>query len=124
MYLSAKKSGDDCVKAINDSNTKVEMILDSTDGENFKRQFEGGDMLKNDEFLFFWIDAIVMKIQYGQRTTFCAKLKTLSSEDQFNYIVSEAKKHQVYEYGSYYLKNDTMPTGLEDVFFYLNSEWI
>jgi hypothetical protein len=88
MYLSANKSGDDCVKAINDSNTRVERVLDSTDGENFKKQFEGGDMLKNDEFLFFWTDSIVMKIQYGQRTTFCAKLKTLSPDDQFNYLVS------------------------------------
>ena len=117
MYLSANKSGDDCVKAINDSNIQVERILDSADGENFKKQFEGGDKLKNDEFLFFWIDAIVMKIQYGQRTTFCEKLKTLSPQDQFNYIVAEANKHQVYEYGSYYLKNDTIPTGSGDVIF-------
>ncbi len=32
MYLSAKKSGDDCVKAITDSNARVDRILDSTDG--------------------------------------------------------------------------------------------
>jgi len=75
MYLSAMKSGDYCQQAINASNTRVEKILDSTQAENFKSQFEGGNNLKNDEFLFFWNDAMVMKIQYGQRVSFCEALK-------------------------------------------------
>ena len=31
--------------------------------------------MKDDEFLFFWIDSIVDKIQYGARTKLCGDLK-------------------------------------------------
>ena len=37
--------------------------------------------------MFFWIDSIVMKIQYGERTTMCEKLKGMSKEGQFEYFV-------------------------------------
>ena len=37
--------------------------------------FEGGINLKDDEFMFFWIDAIVNVIQYGGRTQMCNDLK-------------------------------------------------
>lgn len=37
--------------------------------------------------MFFWIDAIVMKIQYGERTTMCKTLKSLSADQQFEYFV-------------------------------------
>jgi len=71
--------------------------------------------------MFFWIDAIVMKIQYGERTTFCEALKNKSTDDQFNYLVEVVKNHQVYEYGSFYLKNDTYPSNF-DVILSFNLE--
>lgn len=59
--------------------------------------------------MFFWIDAIVMKIQYGERTSMCEILKNKTSDQQFEYFIQEAKNHNVYEYGSFYLRNDTFP---------------
>jgi hypothetical protein len=105
MYLSANKSGDWCWQAINNSNIKVESILASGQGAAFKKQFDGAENLKDDEFLFFWIDSIVDKIQYGQRTKLCNDLKSKSQDDQFAYFVGLAKANDVSEYGSYYLKN-------------------
>ena len=108
IYSSSKLSGDYCVQAINSSNSKVEQILDSSEGASFKAQFEGGNKLTNDEFLFYWIDSVVGLIQYGERTNLCESLKGKSADDQFNLLVDNAKKtNDVYEYGSYYLKNIT-----------------
>ena len=42
MYLSSVQSGDYCVQAINASNTRVEQILKSSEGTNFKAQYKGG----------------------------------------------------------------------------------
>jgi hypothetical protein len=61
--------------------------------------------LKDNEFLFFWIDSIVDKIQYGKRTQLCNDLKLKSLDEQFAYFVQLAKANDVSEYGSYYLKN-------------------
>lgn len=47
MYSSSVLSGDFCSKAINDSNSWVEQKLLSSEGEAFKKQFEGGDKLNN-----------------------------------------------------------------------------
>lgn len=54
----------------------VEKILESAQGGWwFKGLFEGGQKLNNNEFLFFWNDAIVMQVQYGSRTSMCNSLK-------------------------------------------------
>ena len=47
MFLSANKSGDYCWKAINDSSAKVEQIINSDKGSEFKAQFEGADKLSD-----------------------------------------------------------------------------
>lgn len=108
MYTSSMLSGDYCAQAINASNAKVESILDSPDGEAFKAQFKGGDKLKDNEFLFFWIDSIVGTIQYGKRTDLCNSLKDKSADDQFAFFVNLAKtENEVWEYGSYYLKDSS-----------------
>jgi hypothetical protein len=107
MFLSANKSGDYCYKAINDSSTKVESILNGAGGADFKAQFEGGDKLTDNEFLFFWIDSIVEKIQYGSRTTLCDSLKGKSADDQLKIFIELAKANDVHGYGGYYLKNAT-----------------
>jgi pimeloyl-ACP methyl ester carboxylesterase len=120
MYLSANKSGDYCWQAINSSNIKVESILASGQGAAFKKQFAGAENLKDDEFLFFWIDSIVGEIQYGKRTKLCDDLKSKSQDDQFTYFVNLAKGNDPYEYGSYYLKNETF--ALEVLLFYIK-EW-
>lgn len=75
IYTSTTLSGDFCSQAINASNTKIEQILASPEGAGYKAKFPGGDKLKDDEFLFFWIDSIIDKVQYGQRTQLCDSLK-------------------------------------------------
>ena len=75
MYLSAAKSGDYCWKAINDTSAHVEAILKTTEAATFKGKFPGADKLSDAEFLFFWADAIVEKIQYGSRTQLCDSVK-------------------------------------------------
>lgn len=107
MYLSSVLSGDYCYQAINASSTKVEQILKSSEGLSFKAQFKGGEKLTDDEFLFFWVDSIVGLIQYGQRTNLCNNLKGKNAEQQHAYFVANAQSNDVYEYGSYYLKNVT-----------------
>lgn len=107
MFLSANKSGEYCYKAINDSSIKVEAILNSGDGPAFKAQFPGGDKLTDNEFLFFWIDSIVEKIQYGSRTSLCDSLKGKSQDDQLKIFIGLAKANDVHGYGGYYLKNGT-----------------
>lgn len=107
MYLSANKSGDWCWQAINASNVRVEQILNSAQNQTFKAQFNGGQNLKDDEFLFYWIDSIVDKIQYGSRTKLCNDLKGKSADDHFNYFIQLAKANNPAEYGSFYLKNET-----------------
>jgi hypothetical protein len=57
--------------------------------------------------LFFWVDSIVGLIQYGQRTTLCNNLKGKTADQQHQYFISNAHNNDVYEYGSYYLKNAT-----------------
>jgi hypothetical protein len=76
--------------------------------------------LKDDEFLFFWIDSIVGQIQYGKRSNMCNVLKLKSLVDQFAYFVDLAKQNTVYEYGSYYLKNESFAL---EVNFKLIQEW-
>ena len=80
IYLSANKSGEYCWQAINNSNNKIESILSSSQNLTFKQQFKGGQNLKDDEFMFFWINSITDKIQYGQRTKLCQDLKFKSQD--------------------------------------------
>lgn len=89
IYLSSQKSGDYCSSALNASNTRVEQILDSgaAAADAFKSQFPGGEKLNNNEFLFYWADAIVLTIQYGGRTDICNKLKDKTSEQQFTVLI-------------------------------------
>ncbi len=70
--------------------------------------------------MFFWIDSIVDKIQYGQRTKLCGDLKLKSQDEQFAYFVDLAKKNTVQEYGSFYLKNETFAL---QVILSKNLEW-
>lgn len=107
MYLATALSGDFCVKAVNDSSHKVESLLKSANASSFKAQFKGADKLSDEEFLFFWVDSIVGLVQYGKRTNLCNDLKGKSEEQQFDYLVKNAISNDVYEYGSYYLKNVT-----------------
>jgi hypothetical protein len=55
--------------------------------------------------MFFWIDAIVNVIQYGGRTKLCNDVKGKNQTEQLNVFIKIAQASQVYEYGSYYLKN-------------------
>ncbi len=65
----------------------MESILGSPDGSAFKAQFTGADQLTDNEFLFFWIDSIVEKIQYGSRTQLCDSLKGKSADDQLKIFI-------------------------------------
>lgn len=85
----------------------MDAILNSGDGAAFKAQFDGADKLTDNEFLFFWIDSIVDKIQYGSRTQLCDSLKGKSADDQMKVFISIVQSNDVHEYGSYYLKNST-----------------
>lgn len=85
IYLSSARSGEFCSAALNASSHQVESILYSSPeaAKAFKSQFQGGDKLTNDEFLFFWADSIVLTIQYGGRTEICEKLLGRSEAEQF-----------------------------------------
>lgn len=48
MYLATSLSGDFCTKAINNSNSRVEEILKSSNATAFKSQFKGADKLTDD----------------------------------------------------------------------------
>lgn len=93
MYSSSMLSGDYCAQAINASSTKVEEILASSSGQEFKAQFEGGKVLKDDEFLFFWVDSIVGKIQYGERTQLCESLKGKNADEQMAFFIGIAHEN-------------------------------
>lgn len=107
MYISANKSGDYCWKAINDTSARVEAILKTAEGPAFKEQFKGAQKLSDAEFLFFWSDGIVEKIQYGSRTQLCDTVKGKSADQLLKYFIQIVQGNSVYEYGAYYLKNDT-----------------
>lgn len=107
IYLSANKSGDYCWKAINDTSSKVELILASSEGAAFKSQFSGADKLSDVEFLFFWADSIIDKIQYGSRTQLCDSVKGKTADQILSIFVEIVKTNDVHEYGSFYLQNDT-----------------
>ena len=88
MFLSANKSGDYCWKAINDTSAWVENVLKKEEeGAAFKAKFPGADKLSDVEFLFFWSDAIVEKIQYGSRTQLCANVKGKTLEQQLDIMI-------------------------------------
>lgn len=82
IFISANKSGDYCWKAINDTSSHVESLILSEEGAAYKAIFAGADKLSNAEFMFFWTDAVIEKIQYGSRTQLCSSLKGKSSQQQ------------------------------------------
>ena len=82
-------------------------MIKSTEGGKFKAQFDGADKLTDEEFLFFWSDSIVEKIQYGSRTQLCDSVKGKSSDDLLKIFIDIVKTNGVHEYGSFYLKNYT-----------------
>ena len=110
VYLSTVKSGDYCANAFNASNLRVEQVLYSSAeaAAAFKAQFPGGEKLSNEEFLFFWADTNVLTVQYGGRTATCEQLAGKGEEQQFQIMLANAKQYEVYEYSSYWLRNETM----------------
>lgn len=107
IYLSTNKSGDYCWKALNDTSSKVEEILSSGEGPAFKAQFAGGDKLSDVEFLFFWADSIIDKVQYGSRTQLCDSVKGKTADQILSILTEIVKTNDVHEYGSFYLQNDS-----------------
>ena len=71
--------------------------------------------------MFFWVDSIVGTIQYGQRVQLCDNLKGKSEEQQMQYFISLAKDNDVYEYGAYFLKNDTVGAHTDSRSWYYQS---
>ena len=61
-------------------------------GNEFKASFEGGEKLKDDEFMFFWADFLVLQVQYGSRTEVCNNLKNKTVDQQFDYLFELALK--------------------------------
>lgn len=74
IYISAMKSGSFCVDAINNVDKYVEAQVIGDAKEQFKSQFKASELTAR-EFLFYWSDAIVFQIQYGNRVNFCNSLK-------------------------------------------------
>lgn len=50
----------------------------------------------------------MLTVQYGGRTSICDALVGKSEEQQFEVMVSNAQQYEVYEYSSYWLRNETM----------------
>lgn len=98
------KSGDYCVKAIRDASDRAEKQVTSPDAASFKALFNAS-MLSTEEFLFYWSDAIVFQIQYGNRVNFCESLKDKTVDQQFNIIKDIVVKVTPVDYGAFYLKN-------------------
>jgi hypothetical protein len=60
------------MKAILSVNQYVEFKINSTDRDNFLKNFdEQAKKLTADEFLFYWIDVIAMEFQYSNGKQFC-----------------------------------------------------
>lgn len=58
---------------------------------DMKSRFKA-ERLTDEEFLFFFTDAIVLKIQYGGRTKLCNDLKGKTIEENIDYFVDRALK--------------------------------
>lgn len=81
IYSSALKSGDFCVDAIRTVNQYVEDKVTGSEDDRieFQSQFQA-QQLNSREFLFYWADVVVLKIQYGGRTDLCNSLQNKSAE--------------------------------------------
>lgn len=82
IYISARKSGEFCPTAIKALSDYVEDQVTGDNKDAFKAQFDS-EKLTAREFLFYWSDALVFQIQYGNRVSFCNSLKNKTLEEQF-----------------------------------------
>lgn len=62
----------------------------------FKAQFAGGEKLSDVEFLFFWSDSIIDKIQYGSRTQLCDSVQGKTSDQLLSFFVELVKNYDVH----------------------------
>ena len=110
VYLSMMKSGEKCVVNMQEINKYVETILDSSEksAEKLKEEY-GCSKLPNDEFLWFFADAIAETVQYGGRTKLCQLLDAPTLEERYHNIQQLVKNQATpSDYGTYYLKNTTI----------------
>lgn len=105
IYISAMKSGIDCVNAIVETTSYVEAEVTGDNKEQFKAQFNASELTAR-EFLFYWSDVIVFQVQYGARVNFCNSLKGKTINEQFDIIKALALKVSPTDYGAYYLRDE------------------
>lgn len=66
------------------------------------------EKLKDAEFLWFLADNFVEIVQYGNREWLCNSLQNHTVQENLVFIAKYAAANNSYwDYGSYYLKNDT-----------------
>jgi len=110
VRISALKSGPECPEAIiNITKYAEDQLADPGKAQEFKEQFIDAGKLTNQEFLFYLADIFVLMVQYGKRTMLCDMMKGKTLAEQFTAIKDYANKNnRPYEYGTYYLKNQTV----------------
>ena len=113
IYLSAKKSGPACPRAVQDLTKYFEEQLFNTTPDiqkAFQARFGSNAMkLSREELLWYISDVFVETIQYGERIKFCMNLTTVSDfetlvDHTIDYINSVGEPRA---YSSYFLKNET-----------------
>lgn len=112
IYISARRSGKACAKAIQDLTKELEHTFntDPNTTAQIKADFNATN-LSNQEFYFFWADIFVETIQYGSRTSFCKMLKKhpRTLKHKLPQIIELATGNfDAHDYGSYYLSNTTI----------------
>ncbi|CAD8104352.1 unnamed protein product [Paramecium primaurelia] len=101
VYQSALKSGQECADNLKALNQYAEDNL-----ETIRRRLNA-EKLTEDEFLFYFTDAIILKVQYGGRSRLCNDLKGKTINEQMDYFIERALiEDNPQSYGSYYLKDD------------------
>jgi len=93
LYLSAKKSGNQCVERIQEINNYIDDKLygEKADPAGFKKTYSA-ENLTNKEFLNYFADSLAEAIQYGNRTGLCKLVESSSFDDRYqlvkNFVIS------------------------------------
>ena len=63
------------------------------------------EKLTSREFMFYWSDAIVFQIQYGNRSQFCSSLHGKTLTQMLEIVEALVMKVSPKDYGAYYLSD-------------------
>ncbi|KRX10814.1 hypothetical protein PPERSA_00984 [Pseudocohnilembus persalinus] len=106
IRTSANLSGEWCSQAIHDLNFNAQKQLEGENAEEFLKNFNATHV-DYGQFLFYYADIFVEKIQYGERTWLCNNLQGKTLEEQNQWVIDLVNEEgiTVDGYASYYLKD-------------------